>query len=197
MARTRSSYGGAGWQDRTVALFVISGVPAAGKTTVGRLLAGRLEKAVCVSGDAIRAMVVSGRADMTSDAGEAELRQLLLRYQAALAVAEVYLRAGFDAVVEDVIIGPVLREFLLRVPVRELHLVFLDAEAATLAERDRNRAKTAYADDRWDVNDLRGVLLGHTTRLGLWLDSTNLTVEETVAAILSDLSASLVRADRV
>jgi uridine kinase len=37
-----------------VALFVISGVSAAGKSTVARLLAGRFERGVCVPGDAIQ-----------------------------------------------------------------------------------------------------------------------------------------------
>lgn len=173
---------------------MISGVPAAGKTTVGRRLAARLPKAVCVPGDAIRSMVVSGRADMVSDAGEAELAQLLLRYRGALAVAAVYLEAGFDAIVEDVIIGPVLREFLALVPVPELHLVFLDPDADALAERDKNRTKTAYSDERWDVHELRGVLRGHTSRLGLWLDSSRLTAEQTVDEILANLGASLVTA---
>ena len=195
MARTRSSYGAARWQDRGVSLFVISGVPAAGKTTVARLLAGRLDRAVCVPGDAIRAMVVTGRADMRPDAGEAELRQLLLRYQGALAVASVYLNAGFDVVLEDVIIGSVLREFLALVPVPEAHLVFLDPCATTVAERDRGRQKTAYGD-HWNVGELRDVLRLETARLGLWLDSTGLSAEQTVDAILGDLGASLVRLTR-
>jgi len=178
-----------------VPLFVISGVPASGKTTVGRLLAARLDRAVCVPGDAIRAMVVSGRADMRPAAGEAELRQLVLRYQGALAVAAVYLDAGFDAVVEDVIIGPVLREFLALVPVPETHLVFLDPGAAVVAERDRRRSKTAYGD-HWDVGDLRDVLRLETPRLGLWVDTTELSAEQTVDLILSDLGASRVALSR-
>jgi predicted kinase len=176
-----------------VALFVISGVPASGKTTVGRLLASRLDKAVCVPGDAIRAMVVSGRADMRSDAGEAQLRQLLLRYSGALAVAGVYLEAGFDAIVEDVIIGPVLRKFLALVPVPEMHLVVLNPDAEAVADRDRGLRKTAYADDRWDIGELREVLRFETARAGLWLDSTDLSPEQTVDRILGDLDASLVQ----
>jgi len=86
-----------------VALFVISGISAAGKSTAARLLAGRFERGVCVPGDTIREMVISGRADMRPDAGAAELRHLLLRYAATLAVAEVFLDGGFDVVVEDVI----------------------------------------------------------------------------------------------
>src|SRR5262245_24078361 len=42
------------WHDMMhgVALFVISGVSAAGKSTVARLLAGRFERGICVPGDA-------------------------------------------------------------------------------------------------------------------------------------------------
>jgi shikimate kinase len=94
-----------------VALFVISGVSAAGKSTVARLLAERFQHGVCVLGDAIRAMMVSGRVDMRPDAGAEALRQLALRYSGTLAGADVFLGAGFGVVVEDVIIGPILGTF--------------------------------------------------------------------------------------
>jgi len=174
-----------------VALFVISGVQAAGKSTVARLLAARLDKAVCVPGDAIRAMVVTGRLEMTPDADDAAIGQLLLRYEAALAVAAVYLRAGFHAVVEDVIVGPVLGDFLAMVPVPELHLVVLDPDGEAIAEREAGRPKTAYGG-AWTVGSLQDVLRTSTERLGLWLDSSDLSPEQTVDRIVDDLSASLV-----
>jgi predicted kinase len=176
-----------------VALFVISGVSASGKSTVARLLAERFERGVCVPGDAIREMVVSGRVEVRPDAGEEPLRQLVLRYAGALSVAGVYLNGGFDVVVEDVIVGPILREFLSLVPVPEFHLVFLDPDTATLERREQERSKIAYGPDRWSVGGLQAVLREETDRIGLWLDTSGLNAEQTVDAILSDLDASRVR----
>jgi gluconate kinase len=176
-----------------VTLVVISGVSAAGKSTVARLLARRFERGVCVPGDAIHAMVVSGRLDMRPTAGEGPLRQLVLRYAGALAVASVYLRDGFDVVVEDVIIGPVLRDFLDLVPVPEFHLVFLDPDAQAIEQRERGRNGTAYGPAAFSVGALQALLRRETDRLGLWLDTSGQSAEQTVATILADLDASRVR----
>ena len=176
-----------------MALFVISGVSAAGKSTVARLLAERFARGVCVHGDDIRAMVVSGRAEMRSDAGAEALRQLALRYAGALAVADVFLKGGFDVVVEDVIIGDVLADFLALVPVPEFHLVFLDPDAAAIERRDRDRNQLAYGPGRWSVGGLQAILREETDRIGLWLDTSSQSAEQTVEAILSDQDASLVR----
>jgi chloramphenicol 3-O-phosphotransferase len=176
-----------------VALFVISGVSAAGKSTVARLLAQRFERGVCVPGDDIRTMVVSGRAEMRPDPDEEALRQLRLRYAGALAVADVYLRGGFEVVVEDVIIGAILADFLTMVPVREFHLVFLTPATATVESRERKRTQVGYGSDRFSVGGLQAVLREETDRLGLWLDTTALSPEETVDVILDDLDASRVR----
>ncbi len=176
-----------------VALFVISGVSAAGKSTVARLLAERFERGVCVPGDDIRAMMVSGRVDMRPDAGAEALRQLALRYAGALSVADVFLNGGFDVVVEDVIIGPILREFLGLVPVPEFHLVFLDPDAAAIERRGRERGRDAYGPGRWSVGGLQALLREETDRIGLWLDTTGQSAQETVQAILSDLDASRIR----
>jgi len=179
-----------------VALFVISGVSASGKSTVARLLAKRFERGVCVPGDAIRAMMVSGRADVRPNSGEEALRQLALRYAGALSVADVFLNGGFDVVVEDVIVGPILRDFLGLVPVREFHLVFLDPDAAAIERRERERGRVAYGQGRWSVGGLQALLRDETDRIGLWLDTTGQSAAETVESILADLDASRVRLPR-
>lgn len=179
-----------------MALFVISGVSAAGKSTAARLLATRFPRGVCVEGDAIRAMIVSGRLEMTPDAGEEALAQLWLRYAGALAVAAAFLSGGFDVVVEDVIIGRMLRDFLALAPVNELHLVFLDPDADAIADRHASRDNSAYNGGRFTIGGLQRILREETDRIGLWLDSTRLTAEQTVDQILADPAASLVRAGR-
>lgn len=176
-----------------VALFVISGVSAAGKSTVARLLAERFERGVCVPGDAIRAMIASGRVDMRPGAEQEALRQLTLRYAGALSVAGVFLDGGFDVVVEDVIIGPVLRDFLALVPVPEFHLIFLDPDAAAIERRELERERSAYGPGRWSVGGLQAVLREETDRIGLWLDTTGQSAAETVESVLSRLDASRVR----
>lgn len=176
-----------------VALFVISGVSASGKSTVARLLAERFERGVCVPGDAIREMIVSGRIEVRPDARAEALRQLALRYAGALSVAEVFLNGGFDVVVEDVIIGPILGDFLSLIPVPEFHLVFLDPDADAIEQRERERDRVAYGPGRWSVGGLQALLREETERIGLWLDTTGQSAEQTVEAILCNVDASRVR----
>jgi hypothetical protein len=86
-----------------------------------------------------------------------------------------------------------LREFLGLVPVPEFHLVFLDPDAAAIERRERERGKKVYGPGRWTVGGLQAVLREETERIGLWLDTTGHSAEQTVNAILSDLDASRIR----
>jgi hypothetical protein len=92
-----------------------------------------------------------------------------------------------------VIIGPILRDFLGLVPVPEFHLVFLDPDAAAVERRERERGRIAYGPGRWSAGGLQALLRRETDRIGLWLDTTGQSAEQTVGVILSDLDASRVR----
>jgi predicted kinase len=171
-------------------VILVTGAMAAGKSTVADLLAGRLPRSVHVRGDAFRRMVVNGRVDMGPDAAPEALAQLRLRYDLAAHTANRYAAAGFDVVLQDVVLGPELTAFVERITGPERYLVVLAPRVAALEQRERDRAKVGYTG--FSPADLDRLLREGTPRLGLWLDSSDLSPAATVDAILADLAAAAV-----
>ncbi|MEU3520370.1 AAA family ATPase [Streptomyces sp. NPDC006654] len=163
---------------------VIAGVMAAGKSTVAQALAERLPRAAHVRGDVFRRMIVSGREDYTPGASAQATAQLRLRYRLSAATADAYAEAGFTAIVQDVLLGPELRRYADLIRTRPLHVVVLAPSPETVAQREAGRPKTGYGTD-WTIADLDRELRRRTEPLGLWLDTSGLTVEQTVEAILA------------
>ncbi|MFI6286634.1 AAA family ATPase [Streptomyces sp. NPDC051018] len=171
------------------AVVLVTGVMAAGKSTVAQRLAERLPRAAHIRGDAFRRMMVSGRAEMTSDAGEDSLEQLRLRYRLSATAAGIYAEAGWTAVVQDVVIGPELPAYLSLVRTRPLYAVVLAPSPEAVASREAARPKTGYGEG-WTVARLDAVLREETPEVGLWLDTSEMTPDETVDAILADLDTA-------
>lgn len=171
-------------------VIIVTGAMAAGKSTVADLLAERLPQSVHVRGDLFRRMVVNGRADMGPGASPEALAQLRLRYELAAYTADRYAAAGFDVVLQDVVIGPELTDFVNRIATPDRYLVVLAPSVAALERRERERAKTGYT--AFSPADLDRVVRDDTPRLGYWLDSSDLTPAETVDAILGNLGAAAV-----
>ncbi|MET8947622.1 AAA family ATPase [Streptomyces sp. NPDC004542] len=164
---------------------VVTGVMAAGKSTVAQALAERLPRAAHVRGDVFRRMIVSGRAEYvpgSATGGEAEA-QLHLRQRLSAATADAYAAAGFTAVVQDVLLGAGLTACLGLIRTRPLHVVVLAPAPEVVAAREAGRPKTGYG--AWTVAELDAALRAETPRTGLWLDTSALTVSETVDAILA------------
>lgn len=179
--------------DRAVVL--ITGIQAAGKSTVAQALAERLPRSVHVRGDVFRRMVVSDRAEMTPEPSEEALRQLRLRYQLAAGVSDAYAAAGFTVVVQDIILGEHLAEMTSLIHSRPLYVVVLSPPAATVAAREAARGKSAY--DEWAVGQLDDLLRNRTPRIGLWLDTDGQSPAQTVDEILARAPAeALVPLDR-
>ena len=172
-------------------MYLITGVQAAGKSTVAQALAERLPgPSVHVHGDQFRRWIVSGRLDMTPDAGPEAVEQLRLRYRLTAATCDLYAAAGFSVVAQDVVLGPHLRFVVDTLRCRPLHVVVLAPRAEIVAERERLRAKDSY--DTWTIELLDRGLRQDTPRLGLWLDTSDDTVDETVDAILRRSAESLI-----
>ena len=169
------------------AIILITGIMAAGKSSVAQRLAERLAKSVHLRGDLFRRLIINGRAELGFDLSAEALAQLDLRYALAATVAQIYLAGGFTVVYQDIIIGQGLVEMVAKLQQLPLHVVVLCPNPAVVATREAGRAKTGYAN-AGDVVNFDRVLRDETPRLGLWLDSSTLSVDETVDAILARLA---------
>ena len=161
-------------------IIVLTGVMAAGKSTVAELLAARFPRGVHLRGDVFRRMVVSGRAEMTPRPSREAEEQLRLRYRLSAQAADTYAEAGFTVVVQDVILGPDLRTYRSLIRTRPCHVVVLAPRPAVVAARAAARPKTGYG--AWTV-DMLPRSRDETPRIGPWIDSSDLTPEETVHKI--------------
>ena len=175
-------------------VIVVTGIMASGKSTVADLLARRFQRGVHVRGDVFRRMVVSGRRDMVpGEQGEA-LAQLRLRYELGATVADRYAGAGFTTVLQDILFSE-LGDLVARLRARPRYVVVLCPRLEVVAAREAARTKTGYRPGGFSVEDLHRALVEETPKLGLWLDSSEQTPDESVDAILAQ--ADVARIDDV
>ncbi|MET0236910.1 MAG: AAA family ATPase [Kibdelosporangium sp.] len=164
------------------AIVLITGIQAAGKSTVAQLLAEKLPRSVHVRGDMFRRLIVNGRSDVTPSPSDEAWRQLRMRYRITAAACDEYFREGFSVVAQDVILGPELQSVVNMIKHRPLLVVVLAPRPEAIVARERGRSKDAY--DEWTIALLDDGLRRDTPRLGLWLDTSDQTPEETVDEIL-------------
>lgn len=107
------------------AVVLVTGIQAAGKSTVAQLLAERLPRSVHVRGDLFRRMVVNDRAEMTPGPTDEALRQVRLRHQLTATVSDAYFQAGFTVIAQDIILGDHLAEMAAMIRSRPLLIVVL------------------------------------------------------------------------
>lgn len=131
---------------------------------------------------------------MTPDADPEAVEQLRLRYRLTATACERYVGAGFSVVAQDVILGPHLQLMVDMLRSRPLYVVVLAPRAEVVAERERLRSKDSY--QRWTVDLLDRGLRQDTPRLGLWLDTSQHTVGQTVDEILRRSSDALIQRSR-
>ena len=130
-------------------------------------------------------MVVAGREDMADPPSNAALEQLELRYRHGAMLSQSFVQAGIHAVHVDNIYGPAVIDQLDRVTCRhrsrgaasERSRPSLDARAQA-----RHRADDARRADGSLVDAVRRFdgWLAETPPVGLWVDSTDQSAEQTV-----------------
>jgi hypothetical protein len=156
---------------------------AAGKSTVAQILAKRFERGVHLEGDVFRRSILRGRAELTPDASAEALAQLQLRYRLAAAAADAYLDAGFTVALEDVFAPELLGELRTSIGGRPCHVVVLLPSPEAIAGRERGRSAKGYG--AWTVGQLYALFAESPVRTGVWLDTSDLSPDETVDRILA------------
>ncbi len=171
-------------------LFVVTGIMAAGKSTVAEALAMRFPRSAHVRGDSFRRSVVNGYTPMTPNPSSEALGDLRLRYKLAAKAADAYAESGYVAVVQDIIIAGELPRFINLLQTRPVGVVVLAPSAEVVAQRELERPKKGYTT--FTPATLDAELRANTERIGLWIDTSALTVDETVDMILERIPATLV-----
>ncbi|SIO26867.1 AAA family ATPase [Agromyces cerinus] len=181
---------------RPTAILVV-GAPASGKSTVGRLLAERLRPGAFIEGDALWQMVVAGREDMSDPPTDAALAQLELRYRHGAMLGRSFVDAGISAVHVDNIFGDGVAAQLDRMGGRPRALVVLRPSVEAIVRRETERGTGAY--DGWigdgtlaDAVSVFDGWVGETPPVGLWVDSTGQSPDETVDWIMDRWDEALV-----
>lgn len=106
-------------------LFLVTGPDSDERLGVATALVRSLDRSALVDGEVVDRMLVSGRVPAEGPLTAERLGQLLLRWSAALAVAETFQLEGFDAVVTDDVQGSHVEDFLDLAAPETVHLVVL------------------------------------------------------------------------
>ncbi len=167
-------------------IWLISGTPGAGKSTVARALARQYPKAIAIEVDALREWVVSGYASpLDSWTPETQL-QFALAHQGAGAIARLYAEAGFAVVIDGVTTEADVAVYRFPFPPRK---VLLRPSLGVALQRNATR----------DTKSFEPLILEPVTRRlfadlpdacptesgWLVLDSSADNAEETVATLLA------------
>ena len=161
-------------------VWIISGIPGAGKTTVSKMLCAEFSKSAHIEVDWLREMVVAGHLAPGQEPLAESDAQLELGAQNAALLADSFMDKGFTPVIDDVVLRLQLtqyRKFLSRWPLR---LVVLAPSVDVALERDRERAEK-HVGGRFSYLDEE--LHTQMHGLGLWLDTSEMGIGETVEAI--------------
>ncbi|HYO32561.1 MAG TPA: phosphotransferase [Nocardioidaceae bacterium] len=172
--------------DNGACCVIITGPPAAGKTTVSRLVAQGLRRSARLDGDVINELIVSGRVWALGEPADEAAHQVRLCNENLCALAANFADYGFTPVIDSVIPDRTQLDFFMdALSPRRVLLVVL----APGIDVCRYRNTIRHHDEQFFFDDYAGLsaaMHGGFANVGWWLDTSTLTAGETARQILAD-----------
>lgn len=170
-------------------IFVLTGAPGVGKSSVALALAARFDQAFVIPMDDLREWVVSGRMNPIPTWNEETTRQFELAYAATADLADRYSQAGFTVIIDHVVFPNEERLLQTRFGDRGYFVVMLDCQSEL--NHHRNQTRTGKQMNPSVLTSLIDHIRKDLQPADHWLkvDSSGLSVEETVNRIIDLVGA--------
>jgi chloramphenicol 3-O-phosphotransferase len=169
-------------------IFLLTGTPGSGKSSVARELLQRFEFGLHLPVDDLREFVVSGISHPVPDWTEETGRQFRLARESAAVTAKLYANNGFAIVIDDVISSDDISSiFEAAFAEFDFHKILLQPQLEVALERNRTRTNKNF-DPSFLEEPIRQIYAWMSAQElpkdWLRLDSSELNLEQTVDAIL-------------
>ena len=180
-------------------IWLISGIPASGKTTTSKKLAERLNKTVYISADDFRSQITTQVFPHVNTQEEVkEQSEMIIRKQCNLAKSN--LEKGITPICDEVVGKEELSLYKNCLESCDLLLVTLNPPFHVVVERDKERSEEEKFDTEsnplpnpkkwWE--HLKELILTVSDD-GLWVDNSKMNIEETVTYILINKEKCIVK----
>jgi chloramphenicol 3-O-phosphotransferase len=171
-------------------IWLINGIPGAGKTTTSRALAKRFSRGVHIEGDLLQDFILSGSVSPGQEPQMESDRQIHMNVRNQCLLARSYAQEGFTPVLDYVVVDRNrVEEYHGQLEGFRLHLVTLAPGIPVALERDQHRPEKTVAH-LW--THLDEMMRRDLVDVGLWVDNSTLSLEDTVRYVLAHQAEALV-----
>jgi adenylylsulfate kinase-like enzyme len=165
----------------SIQIWLVTGTPGAGKSTIANLLARSWPRAACIEGDVLQGFIVAGGVPPGHEPRKEAVIQTKLAVVNQALLAKSYADAGFCAVLDFVVATRERLDIIRRViGPHPLYLLVLDPGPEEVLRRDAGRENKHVAAFFLDhIDQLRANLSG----VGLWWTDTESSPEQVVSGV--------------